>query len=78
MREHPRGMADNPKEEVDVTETSERVSAHRPDRMGTVVVGKLLPYSPAAGGERVRDDNGVVWLVVADSIVPCPAEVPRG
>jgi hypothetical protein len=45
----------------------QRVSAHRLDRMGTVVVGVLLPYD-ANQGERVKDDNGVVWNVVAASV----------
>jgi hypothetical protein len=46
----------------------QRVSAHRLDRMGTVVVGVLLPYD-ANQGERVKDDNGVVWNVVAASVL---------
>ena len=45
----------------------QRVSAHRPDRMGTVVVGLLLPYDDRIG-ERVKDDDGVVWRVVASLI----------
>lgn len=44
-----------------------RVSAHRLDRWGTVVVGQLLPYNEALG-ERVMDDNGVVWNVVSSSV----------
>lgn len=44
-----------------------RVTAHRPDRMRTVVVGVLLPYN-VLEGERVKDDDGVTWHVVADSI----------
>lgn len=51
MREHPRGMADNPKEEVDVTETSEprsRRSWRRDDP------------EPPADVQRVRDRMG--WV----------------
>lgn len=48
-----------------------RVSAHLPDRMGTVVVGALLPYDPDQG-ERVQDDAGDIWEVVADSVRSAP------
>jgi hypothetical protein len=44
-----------------------RVSAHRLDRMGTVVVGQILPYNEALG-ERVMDDSGQVWNVVSTSV----------
>lgn len=44
-----------------------RVSAHRLDRMGSVVVGQILPYNEALG-ERVEDDHGVVWQVVSSSV----------
>jgi hypothetical protein len=50
--------------------TYRRVSAHRPDRMGTVVLGVLLPYDEEIG-ERVKDDDGVIWTVLADSIKGC-------
>jgi hypothetical protein len=44
-----------------------RVSAHRLDRQGSVVVGQILPYNEALG-ERVKDDNGQVWNVVSSSV----------
>lgn len=52
-----------------------RVSAHRLDRAGTVVVGQILPYNEALG-ERVMDDAGQVWQVVSSSVRPAPLEVP--
>ncbi|MFJ1765015.1 hypothetical protein ACIOD2_32140 [Amycolatopsis sp. NPDC088138] len=55
-------------------QNGERVSAHRLDRMGTVVVGELMPYDDNQG-ERVRDDNGAVWCVVADSVRVCSGGV---
>jgi hypothetical protein len=45
------------------------VSAHLPDRSETVVVGELMPYDDTQG-ERVRDANGAVWCVVAESVIP--------
>lgn len=45
----------------------QKVSAHRLDRMGSVVVGQLMPYDENQG-ERVKDDNGDVWCVVAESV----------
>jgi hypothetical protein len=50
--------------------TYRRVSAHRPDRMGTVVLGVLLPYDEEIG-ERVKDSDGVIWTVLAESIRGC-------
>lgn len=48
--------------------TGERVTAHRLDRMGTVVVGELMPYD-ANQGERVREEGtGEIWCVVSDSL----------
>lgn len=51
------------------------VSAHRLDRDGTVVVGQLLPYDQSLG-ERVKDQDGVTWGVLSDSVRPLqvPAE----
>jgi hypothetical protein len=49
------------------------VSAHLPDRMGTVVVGELMPYDDTQG-ERVRDANGAVWCVIADSVRGLPEQ----
>jgi hypothetical protein len=51
----------------------DRVSAHRPDRAGTVVVGTLLPYDDTLG-EWVVEVGGRVWRVVADSVRPAPVE----
>ncbi|MEU0467245.1 hypothetical protein ABZ215_24860 [Amycolatopsis sp. NPDC006131] len=55
----------------DYIEDGEWVSAHRPDRAGAVVLGELLPYD-GKQGERVRDEQGQVWCVVADSVRPVP------
>lgn len=54
-------------------QAGQRVSAHRLDRIRSVVVGVLLPYDESEG-ERVRDDDGVVWCVEADSVLPAPVE----
>lgn len=48
-------------------QNGDRVSAHRLDRMGSVVVGQLMPYDDNQG-ERVRDDGGEIWCVVAESV----------
>jgi hypothetical protein len=49
------------------------VSAHLPDQMGTVVVGELMPHTDTQG-ERVRDANGAVWCVIADSVRVLPEQ----
>lgn len=43
------------------------VSAHKLDRIGTVVLGWLMPYDPAEG-ERVQEADGTVWHVVSESV----------
>ncbi|MFC3454058.1 hypothetical protein [Amycolatopsis speibonae] len=50
--------------------TGMRVTAHRLDRMGSVVIGELMPYDDNQG-ERVREEGtGDVWCVVSESVRP--------
>ena len=85
MREHPRGMDDNPKEEVDVTETSEPAGKvlFRGQYIGetalfaTGVLGALLP---STGREAVYliDEKGGGHPVWVDTLRGVGVEVPRG
>lgn len=66
------GAAESPfPAEKDSAGAYDEVSAHRLDRMGTVVVGTLMPYNESQG-ERVRDHEGTVWPVNADSVRKVP------
>lgn len=47
--------------------TGQRVFAFMPDRARSFIIGTLLPYDSALG-ERVQEDNGEIYNVVADSV----------
>jgi hypothetical protein len=57
--------------DIEDISTGTLVSAHLPDRMGTVIIGALMPYD-ASQGERVRDGAGGVWNVISESVRPIP------